>query len=43
MSKLANTAVMISVGICGFVAPSSKAAFQSPMSSEVRTVLSALN
>jgi hypothetical protein len=42
MSKLAITAVMISVGICSFVAPSSQAAFQSPMSPEVRAVLSAI-
>jgi len=42
MSKLAITAAMISVGICSFVAPSSQAAFQSPMSSEVRAVLSAV-
>jgi hypothetical protein len=43
MSKLAITAAMISVGICGFVAPSSQAAFQSPMTSEGRAVLFALN
>jgi len=42
MSKLAITAAMISVGICSFVAPSSQAAFQSPMSSEARAVLSAV-
>lgn len=42
MSKLAITAAVISVGICSFVAPSSQAAFQSPMSSEVWAVLSAV-
>jgi hypothetical protein len=42
MSKLAITAALISVTICSFVAPSSQAAFQSPMSSEVRAVLSAV-
>jgi hypothetical protein len=42
MSKLAIAAAMISVGICSFVAPSSQAAILSPMSSEVRAVLSAV-
>jgi hypothetical protein len=42
MSKLAIAAAMISFGICGFVAPSSQAAIPSPMSPEVRAVLSAI-
>ena len=42
MSKLAITAIMLSAGICALVAPSSQAAILSPMSSEVRAVLSAV-
>jgi hypothetical protein len=42
MSKLAIAAVMISISIGNFVAPTTQAAIPSPMSSEVRAVLSAI-
>jgi hypothetical protein len=42
MSKLAIAAAMISFGICSFVTPSSQAAIPSPISSEVRAILSAI-
>jgi hypothetical protein len=42
MSKLAIAAAIISIGICSFVMPSSQAAILSPMSSEMRAVLSAI-
>jgi hypothetical protein len=42
MSKLSIAAAMLSAGICVLTAPSGQAAFQSPMSSEVRAVLSAV-
>jgi hypothetical protein len=41
MSRLAVAAAMISVVVCGLVAPSSQAAVSSPMSSDVRSALSA--
>jgi hypothetical protein len=42
MSKLSIAAVMLSAGICVLTAPSSQAAILSPMSPEVRAVLSAI-